>query len=227
MRRLLLPVVVLLTAVGTAAGGANPHDPQKRFTTADQAWAKRASIVRDDLPGGGWKATKASNDSATCRSFNPDESKLIETGERLSPDYSRAGGLVASASSVYRSASDAQASWKLETKPAILACFDEGFKQASASGMRVTILARGRLAFPQLAPRTTAFRVLVRYDVQRFRIPAVLDVVLLGSGRVNAAARPAVAGRAAPATPGGPRASARGTARRAPVAVTQPLSPRR
>ena len=53
--------------------------------------------------------------------------------------------------------------------------------------MRVTILARGRLAFPQLAPRTTAFRVLVRYDVQRFRIPAVLDVVLLGSGRVNAA----------------------------------------
>lgn len=187
VRRLLLPVVVLLTAVGTAAGAPNPHDPQKRFTTADQAWAKRASIVRDDLPGGGWKATKASNDSATCRSFNPDESKLVETGERLSPDYSRAGGLVASASSVYRSAADAQASWNLEAKPAILTCFDQAFAQARASGMRVTILARGRLAFPQLAPRTTAFRVLVRYDVQRFRIPAVLDVVLLGSGRVNAA----------------------------------------
>jgi hypothetical protein len=185
-RRCLLLLLVLLTAAGTAFAANNPHDPQKRFTAADQAWAKRISIGPADLPGGGWKATRTNDDSNTCKAFNPDESHLVETGERQSPDYTRGGGFVASGSTVYRSAGDAQTAWNLEVKPAMLACLDEGFKQAAASGMRVTILSRARLPFPQLAPRTAAFRVRVRYDVQNLRIPASLDVVVLGGGRVDA-----------------------------------------
>ena len=178
-------VVALLAAVGTAAA-ANPHDPQKRFNPADQARAKRISIVRADLPGAGWKATKSADDSSTCKAFNPDESSLVETGESHSPDYSRAGGFVTSAASVYRTAADAQTSWNLEVKPAMLACFEEGFRSAG-SGVRVTILSRGRLAFPHLATRSAAFRVRVRYDVQSLHIPATLDVILLGAGRADAA----------------------------------------
>lgn len=185
-RRLALALLLSLAAAGTALA-ANPHDPQRRYNAADQALAKRVSIRASDLPGAGWKATKASNGSSTCKAFNPDESRLVETGERKSPDFTRAGGFVASASSVYRSAADAQASWNLEVKPAMLSCLGEGFKQAAASGMRVTILSKGRLAFPRLAPRTAAFRVRVRYEIQSLRIPANLDVILLGPDRVDAA----------------------------------------
>lgn len=187
VKRQIVAVLVVSLAVAGTALAANPHDPQKRFNAADQALARRVSIGRADLPGGGWKATKASSDSSTCKSFNPDESSLVETGERQSPEYTRGGGFVAAASSVYRTAADAQTSWNLEARPAMLGCLDEGFKQASASGMRVTILSRGRLAFPRLAPRTAAFRVRVRYEVQSLRIPATLDVILLGRDRVDAA----------------------------------------
>jgi hypothetical protein len=184
-RRLALALLASLAVAGTAVA-ANPHDPQKRFNAADQAWARRASIRAADLPGGGWNATKANSESSTCTSFNPDESSLVETGENKSADYTRGGGFVASASSVYRTTADAQASWNLEVRPAMLACLDEGFKSAG-SPIKVTIVSKGRLTFPRLAERTAAFRVRVRYDVQNLHIPANLDVILVGAGRVDAA----------------------------------------
>src|SRR6266581_9416567 len=94
----LLVLAVVLT--GTAAA-ANPHDPQKRFTAADQALAGGLVLKRADLPGTGWKGTKSTSDNSTCRSFNPDESKLVETGEKESLEFTRGGGFVSSTAAVF------------------------------------------------------------------------------------------------------------------------------
>jgi hypothetical protein len=183
-----LAIVVALGAVTTGVAlAANPHDPQKRFTAADQAYARTLLLKRADLPGAGWKGQTSSSDSSTCNSFNPDESKLVETGEQESLEFTRGGGFVTSMAAIFRTAKDAQTSWNLEVKPQVLNCLAEGLAQTSTGGASVRIAARGRLAFPHVAPRTAAFYVRLAFNVQGIKFAADLHFVCLGSGRANIA----------------------------------------
>jgi len=183
--RLGLAIVLGAVAAG-AASAANPHDPQKRFNAADQAWARRLVITGADLPGHGWTGQK-STDNSTCRSFNPDESDLVETGERESLDFMRGGSFVASTAAVFISSADAQRSWNREVKPQVLECLAEGLNDVSTSGATVKIVSSGRLGFPKLAPRTAAFRVRLAFDVQGLKFGADLHFICLGRGRANLA----------------------------------------
>ena len=182
-RRLTLSLIALLALAGTAAA-RNPHDPQRRFTKADQAWAKKLVVTRADLTGAGWTAERTSS-NATCRSFNPDESDLIETGERESPGFSRNGSFVASMAAVFRSSAHAQSAWAREIRPALLKCLAEGLDMSSTPGTSVAIVSQGRMAFTKLAPRTAAFKVRLVFTVQTFTLRADVHVIALGRGRAN------------------------------------------
>ena len=118
----LTTTIALAAVVTGAALAANPHDPQKHYTTADQALAAKLVLKRADLPAAGWKGAKSTNDDSTCRSFNPDESKLVETGKKESLEFTRNGGFVTSMAAIFRTAKDAQTGWNLEVKPQILNC---------------------------------------------------------------------------------------------------------
>jgi len=183
--RLAIALLLAVALAGTAAA-ANPHDPQKRFTAADQAWARTLLLKRADLAGTGWKSTTSSGNKSTCRSFNPDESKLVETGEQESPEFTRNGGFVTSMAAIFKTEKDAQTGWDLEAKVKILDCLAEGLDQTGTGGT-VKIAARGKLAFPHLAPRTAAFYVRLAFNVQGIKFNADLHFVLLGKGRANLA----------------------------------------
>src|SRR5262249_46993315 len=183
----LAVAAVVASALAGAALAANPNDPQKRFTAADQAWARRVLVKRADLPGVGWKSQRSTGDNSTCKAFNPDESKLVETGEQESPEFTRVGGFVSSTAGIFKTAGDAQRSWNLEVKPKILDCIAEGLNQTSTGGATIRIVKRGTLGYPHLAPRTAAFFVRLAFDVQGIKLDADLRVVCLGRGRANVA----------------------------------------
>ena len=186
LSRLAIAIAVAVVLAGTAVA-ANPHDPQKRFTSADQAYARTLLLKRSDLPGAGWQGTKSGGDSSTCNSFDPDESKLIETGEQESLEFTRKGAFVASMAAIFRTKKDAETSWNFEAKPQVLNCLAEGLAQTSTGGATVKITSRGKLAFPHVAPRTAAFFVRLAFNVQGIRFNADLHFVCLGSGRANLA----------------------------------------
>jgi hypothetical protein len=186
---MLARLAIVLALAATLAGvalAANPHDPQKRFTSADQALARALLVKRADLPGAGWKSQRSTGDS-TCNSFNPDESKLVETGEQNSPEFTRVGGFVSSTAAVFKTSRDAQTGWNLEVKPKILDCLSEGLNQGTPSGATIRIVSKGKLAYPHLAQRTTAFFVRLAFNVQGIKFNADLRVVCLGKGRANLA----------------------------------------
>jgi len=183
----LIATIALAGLVASVALAANPHDPQKRFTAADQAWARTLLLKRADLPSGGWKSSKSSGDESTCKSFNPDESKLVETAEQESPEFTRGGGFVTSMAAIFKTAKDAQTSWDLEANVKILDCLAEGLAQTSTGGATIKITSRGKLAFPHLAPRTAAFYVRLAFNVQGIKFNADLHFVLLGKGRADLA----------------------------------------
>jgi hypothetical protein len=182
----LAAVTVAASALAGAALAANPHDPQKHFTAADQAWARTLLVKRADLSGVGWKSQRSTGDS-TCNSFNPDESKLVETGEQDSPEFTRVGGFVSSTAAVFKTSRDAQTGWNLEVKPQLLNCLAEGLDQSTPSGATIRIVSKGKLAYPHLAQRTTAFFVRLAFNVQGIKFNADLRVVCLGKGRANLA----------------------------------------
>jgi hypothetical protein len=183
VRRLALVLVAagLTTGVAFAAAG----DPVQRHTPADMQKARAALLRVADL-GPGWKAV-AVNDDSDCRAFRPDESDLVETGmaERV---FLAGGSRVGSSAEVFRTEAHALASWRRTVKADALRCALEGLRNSLPRGARATTVRLGRLAFPQLAPRTTAFRLVVRLTgIPNGPVLLYTDAVLLGRGRTIAA----------------------------------------
>lgn len=206
MRRLLLALAVLCIAVPAIALAADT-DPKKRFTTADQATARSVLLKRTDFVAG-WKRVAATPDSdATCPGFNPNESDLTLTGE-AEANFEQPAGFPAvyTASEVWVSKGDALKSWARSDKPAIARCVAHFLRQGvEEAGGQVTIVSQGRMAFPKLAPRTSAFRVVARLVVEQqgqdpVKVPVTVHLVALGNGRGDATLMTMAFGTGVPAT---------------------------
>jgi hypothetical protein len=193
--RLAIVLVAAVLSAGTALAAAG--DPIERHTRADMAKARAAMLRLSDL-GSGWKAV-AVQDEPDCRSFRPDESDLVETGEatRL---FEAAGSRVGSSAVVYRTRAQALASWRRTVKAAELNCALEGLRSSLPAGARATTVRLGRLAFPRLAPRTAAFRMVTRISgLPQGTVVLYTDAVILGRGRTIAALLTGNPGSAVPA----------------------------
>ena len=188
VRRSLATLAVLCVAIPAVALAADT-DPKRRITPADQVKARSILLKRTDFVAG-WKRTPASPDSDfVCPGFNPDESDLTLTGE-AEADFERSGGGVAvySYSEVWASKSDALKSWTRSDKPAAARCLGYAFRKgAEAEGAQVKIISAGRIAFPKLAPRTAAFKVVARVTIPQSgrmeTVPITIQAVALGHGR--------------------------------------------
>ena len=186
MRR--LAAIVALALVCTGAALAAKGDPQKRHNPVDTAKAKSVVLRAADLAG--WKAEPAKDtgdDNLHCKGFDPDESDLVETGNADSPDFSKGLQFISSTASVYRTSTQAQASWDRVVKPGLLTCLKTLFEQgASTPGTTWTVLGQGTLSFPKLASRTAAFRIAFRTKSSTLTLKGSVDIVLLGHGRIDA-----------------------------------------
>ena len=172
-----LTLLVVSSGVALAARG----DPRERITPADQARAKAMLLRKADL-GLGFRAGAPPTGSGDfyCRAL--DESDLTITGKAESPTFQ--GGVETSSSlaRVYRSARESSASWRRGTSVAGEKCVRAEFgSQMTLRGG--TLESFGRVAFPNLAERTSAYRLVV--SSQGLRV--FLDVVGLKQGRAQVA----------------------------------------
>jgi hypothetical protein len=192
VRRPLAALIALCIAIPAVALAADT-DPKKRLTAADQAKARSILLKRTDLAAG-WKKVASSPDSdATCPGFNPDESDLTLTGE-AEAEFEHTQGLLSlsSFSEVFVSKADAVKSWTRGDKPALARCLGYFFREAATEpGTQVKIVSAGRMAFPKLAPRTTAFKVVARVTFtangETRTVPFTLQFLALGRGRGDTA----------------------------------------
>jgi hypothetical protein len=170
-------LAVLLAAV---AGGG----PQTKHVRADQARARAIVLTPADL-GAGWKSERSSGSVVRfrCPGFEPDESDLVETGHADSAGFFRDDGAsVNSGASVYRTAGEAEAGWARTVRPGLVRCLS-----SLVRGQTTTVDAAGAIGFPQLATRTAALRVIASFGERRTAGKLVVDLVLLGHDRANAA----------------------------------------
>jgi hypothetical protein len=193
MRRPLTALLVLCVAIPAVALGADT-DPKKRITPADQAKARSILLKRADFVAG-WKRVPATPDSEdlVCPGFNPNESDLTLTGE-AEAEFEHTQGVVSvsSFSEVFVSKADALKSWTRNDKPAVARCIGHFFREgATDAGTQVKIVSAGRMAFPKLAPRRSAFKVVARVTVtangQPQTVPFTIQFLALGHGRGDTA----------------------------------------
>lgn len=184
---ILLTACLAVPALAFAAAG----DPKKQITPTDQKKAASIVLKRADLAAG-WKRVRTPDSDLKCPGFNPDESDLTLTGESESEfeDTDRIS-YVESSSNVYASIKDALASWARSVKPAVARCVAHFLRQGvAAEGVKVAIVKQGRMAFPRVAPRTAAFRVLARVTAtdagKTVTVPFAIHLIALGQGRGDA-----------------------------------------
>jgi hypothetical protein len=192
MGRPLAALLVLCVAVPAIALAADT-DPKKRFTAADRTKARSIVLKRTDFAAG-WKLTPPSPESdLVCPGFNPDESDLTLTGEgEANFDRAADGAVVYSYSEVWASKADALKSWARSDKPAVARCLGYAFRKGAEEeeGVQVKIVSAGRMAFPKLAPRTAAFKVVARVTFtdngQTQTVPFTIQAFAFGNGRADA-----------------------------------------
>ena len=184
MRRLLVFALLLaLLPAGTAF--ANHLDPQKRIRPADQARARAMLLKKADL-GPAYRADLASSPNTEVDCAGLDESDLTVTGEAESPTFTLGLAFFASATQVYESRADADASWTRGTGPAGTRCIRETLRREFAKqGLRLQSLRK--IAFPRVSQRTAAYRVALLASVQGQDVPIYVDLVILMHSRAQAA----------------------------------------
>jgi hypothetical protein len=191
MRRLLATLFVLCVAVPGIALAADT-DPKKKIVPADQATARSILLKRADFVAG-WKRMPPAPDSdLVCPGFNPDESDLTLAGEATA-DFEQTQSLSTATSyvEVWASKADALKSWTRADKPAVARCLGHFFSEGlTAEGVKVKIVSAGRMAFPKLAPRTIAFKVVARVTVtdetgQTNTVPFTIHLLAFGHGRAD------------------------------------------
>lgn len=193
VRLVLIACVAGLALTGSAF--ADHQEPQKRFTPADQARARAMLLKRSDFTAG-FRQDAPSNEPDPhidcARSVS--EADLIQTADVEGPGFTRGAVSVSSAAQLYESVADASASWRRSTSAAGIKCLTNlARREFTQGGIRFVSLRT--IAFPRVAQRTIAFRIVLSAKVQQTTVKLYADFVVLMHSRAHAqvfAASPAV-----------------------------------
>lgn len=199
----VLGVFAAVTTVTAAALAAAPaKDPKKVIKPAVQARAKRIAVKMTDLPGFGWKAGPASKDKSSphCSYYDPDQSKLTENGDYTSPDFIRTDGTyVSSTVGIFVSAQQAKAGYAAVVRPELPRCLGEVIARSGAPGS-IKVNSAATFAFPHYGDASVAYRVVFSVKSGKKLVPAVIDVIAINRGAVDAAVLFGAAGQTVPAS---------------------------
>lgn len=190
--RLLVGIVAAGAALVLVAGASGSQgDPKRAITKADQAKARSVVLRAADL-GKGFVARPSGPDELPpgVRCGPLSESDLTISGDAQSPDFEldRPGVLltVGSTAQVYRTLRDANTSWARALGPAAVTCLSDIVRKSATAGQRVEVVSAKRIAFPRLAERTTAFRIVARVRSGSTWVKVFFDAILLQQGRIQA-----------------------------------------
>jgi hypothetical protein len=180
-----LAIGLLLAAVFASTALAGPNDPKKRHNAADQAWARAIRIHRADLPGGGWKSERSSDDSsyAPKRCKRPNLSDLVATGEASNPDFSRGGSFVGSGSTIFATEREATAAWARTSKVVVARCFAAAMRDGlGGSGASLAVRSHEQVR-SGLAPHELGFRMRFTLSGPAVKIDGRVGYYVFGRGR--------------------------------------------
>lgn len=193
MRRRLAAVLLIALVVPAAALAAST-DPQRRIDPADQRKAGSIVLKRSDFVAG-WRKTASTADGGSdyqCAGYRPDQSDLTLTGD-AEADFASAQGfpLISSTANVYKTRTQAMAAWTRSDRPGLAPCAAKLLKEEIEKDGGTVILGRaGKIAFPRLAPRTSAYRISFQVATtnagQASTVPFTVHLVALGHGRGDA-----------------------------------------
>ncbi|HVM69661.1 MAG TPA: hypothetical protein VM204_07490 [Gaiellaceae bacterium] len=182
-----LAAALAVAAIAVAGAAAAPGDPQRRIDAAETAKARSVLLKRADLAAG-WKAGKpAPDEPLDCEGYSTDESDLTVTADVRSPDFTQKASVVASAASVYVSATQAATSWSRQIRPKLLDCMVSALREELAGEATLKVLAKRRLPLARVAPRAAHYRLVLELAVGERRARLHNDIVVLGRGRMNVA----------------------------------------
>ncbi len=184
-------LVVLVSLMAAQAAWAADGEPKKALTPNGKAMAQSIVLKRADLSAAFTPRPRSDNDlpdGARCDALS--EADLTITGEAQSPDFQLTQpGLyvtVGSTANVYRTLEDAGASWRRGTSAKTTTCFADIIRLSAPKGQKIKIVSSKRLAFPKVAPKTAAFRVIATLIVSgNRRVRAYVDAILLQDGRIQ------------------------------------------
>jgi len=188
VRAFVAAAALLLAAPAMAADG----EPRQVLTDKDQKVARSIVLERADL-GAGFTAQKRPADDplpkgARCDAL--DEGDLTVSGDANSPDFRLAGPgvfvTVGSSAHVYRTLREANSSWTRGTTRQTLTCLGDIVRLSAAPSQKLKIVSSAQLAFPKLAPRTSAYRVVITIAAgSGQRVRAYVDAIVLQRGRIQ------------------------------------------
>jgi hypothetical protein len=203
-RRFVIALLTLAALAGTASAAVTKAgDPKKRHNAADQAWAERMRIQRDDLGAGDWRVEPPDPDNdrgapKVCK--DPNMSDLVETGSSEEPNFSRNNSFVSSSSVVFQTAAQLRTAYGRLARAPLNECLTWAFKQgAAASGARVRVSSFRSIRVSHLAPLGKAARVDLVVSGPAASIRGHISYYLLARGRASVLLMIASFGR--PATP--------------------------
>jgi hypothetical protein len=172
---------------GAAAGSGEPN---KAIVPAVQAQARAINVQRSDLAGSGWKAQPSTSkgDTPRCSYYTPDQSDLTENGDADSPEFTLpSGSFVSSSTGIFLDAKQARTAYARVVQPLLPRCLAEVFRKGTGHASQVTITAARAIAWPKVADRTNAYRIVAGLHVSATQtIVVTIDLVTLNHGKVDA-----------------------------------------
>jgi hypothetical protein len=177
--RTALALVLLVGLVGSGGALAARGDPQERLTAADQARA-RSILVRGADMNAAFRAIPTADNPNTPYCAALDESDLTVTGRASSPSFTSTAEFVVSRAYLYESRADANASWSRGTSAAGQSCLRQAMR-GELLGTNVRLVSFRRIAFPQVAGRSVAYRIIASREGLRL----YLDLIALQQGRAQ------------------------------------------
>jgi hypothetical protein len=185
----LLAALGIFAALAASAVAATSKEPKKAIRPAVQARAKQISVQLRDLPGFGWKSAPAQSDrsSPRCSYYDPDQSKLTENADYISPDFTRADGMYVSSSvGIFVSPKQAQTAFGLVVRPELARCLGESVAKSGKPG-HIRLHSAGKLAFAHYGDRSAAYRIVFLVKNGTDSVPATIDLVAIERGTVDVA----------------------------------------
>jgi hypothetical protein len=182
----LVVALAVVTALALAPGATADRE-KVQIVPADQALAKNALVRLSDLGNPvGWRGgpTKPTPPSSfTCGSYTAKQSDLVLTGTAAAK-WVHTGLQIDSESQVLRTEKMVDLDWqRTVTHAGVVDCLRQMFMSGLPKGQR--LVSFGTFAFPKVAKLTAGFRGLVDVGTGKSAVRVLVDLVVVGAGRVE------------------------------------------
>jgi len=186
-RRAPWSVGAALVAALVVCGAASADKEKVQIVAADQSLAKNALVRLADLgspagwSGGQTKPTPPT--SFTCGKYTAKQSDLVLTGNAAAK-WMHSGLQINSEAQVLKTENMVALDWqRTVTHAGVVDCLRQKFAAGLPKGQK--LVSFGPVAFPKVASHSAAFRGLVDVSTGNSTVRVLVDVVVVGAGRVE------------------------------------------